>query len=57
MTAELELTNLKIKFLALQKQLINLKQYNLYIDEINTVLNIIEHIELFSLQDIEKSEE
>lgn len=57
MAAELELTNLKIKFLALQKQLINLKQFDLYIDEINTVLNIIEHIELFSLHDIEKSEE
>lgn len=56
MSSQQELINLKNKFLALQQQLIKLKQFNLYINEIEYICNIIENIDKLTILQIEEIE-
>lgn len=56
MTSTQELIKLKNIFLALQKQLINLKQFDLYINEIETICNSIDRIDLLTIAQIEEIE-
>ena len=57
MTAQQELIILKNKFLVLQQQLNSLKQFNLYINEIEYFCVIINKIDILTISQIEEIEE
>ena len=57
MTIQQELIILKNKFLVLQQQLNSLKQFNLYINEIEYFCVIIDKIDILTISQIEKIEE